>query len=188
MEPPTLAHIKDPVAYNFTSPTHHDTYDYIDPSNFELSGKYYLISGASKGIGRQMVISLSKAGASGIALLARSSVSETVKEALAAAKEAGRKPPKMLELSADMTDRKTVEEAAKKVEGEFGRLDVLVNNAGYLETFNPIAEMDADDWWRTWEVNLKGCFLMDRAFIPLLLKSGDKTMITVTSAGGLTTR
>lgn len=88
MATPTLDHIRDPVAYNFTSSTHHDTYDYINLSNFDLSGKYFLVSGASKVIGKQMVISLSQAGASAIALLARSSVSETFKEAVAAAKAA----------------------------------------------------------------------------------------------------
>lgn len=62
----------------------------------------------------------------------------------------------MLELSVDMTDRKAVEDAARKVEAGFGRVDVLVNNAGYLETYTPIAEADPDDWWHTWEVNLMG--------------------------------
>jgi NAD(P)-dependent dehydrogenase (short-subunit alcohol dehydrogenase family) len=91
-------------------------------------------------------------------------------------------------LAVDMTDRSAVEEAAVTVEREFGRLDVLVNNAGYLEKWLPLAETDPDEWWRTWEVNLRGCYLMDRAFIPLLLKGGDKTIVTVTSAGGLSKR
>ena len=185
---PTLDILKDPVAYNFTSPTHHDTYDAINPTKFNLTNKSYVVTGASKGIGRAMVISLAKAGASSIALLARTPCSETVKLATAAAREARREAPRMLELSVDMTDRKAVDEAAKTVEREIGRLDVLVNNAGYLETWKPLAETDPDDWWKAWEVNIRGVFLMDRAFIPLLLKGGHKTIITVTSAGGLATR
>ncbi|KAI9881749.1 MAG: hypothetical protein M1823_006540 [Watsoniomyces obsoletus] len=135
-----------------------------------------------------MVVSLARAGASAIAVLARSSLSQTVDMALAAAKQAGRAAPRFLELAVDMTDRSVVEEAAVTVEREFGRLDVLVNNAGYLEKWLPLAETDPEEWWRTWEVNLRGCYLMDRAFIPLLLKGGDKTIVTVTSAGGLSKR
>ena len=77
--------------------------------------------------------------------------------------------------------------AAAKVHEIFsGSLDILVNNAGYLESWKPITEADPDDWWRAWEVNLKGSFLIDRAFIPLLLNGTEKTLITVVSAGAWT--
>lgn len=179
--------LSDPIAMHFTHTTHHDTYPYISPTDpsVDLSGKYYLVSGASKGIGRSIVISLAEAGASGIACLARGSVSTTVDAALAAAKSANRPTPKIIELAADVADRSAVEEAAATVEREFGRLDVLVNNAGYVEKYLPPLESDPDDWWRSWEVNVKGVYLMDRAFIPLLLRGGDKTIVTVTSAGAL---
>ena len=178
--------IAQPNAIDFTSTLYHDTYPLISPANANLSGKQYLVTGASKGIGRAITISLAKAGASAIALLARSSVAETAKLALAAAKDAGREPPRILEVACDMTSASAVEDAAARVEKEFGRLDVLVNNAGYLETWKNIIDSDPEDWWRTWEVNVKGCYLMDRSFIPLLLRGGDKTVVTVSSAGGLT--
>ena len=148
--------LKEPNAINFTSTVYHDTYSYISPIAANLRGKNYLITGASKGIGRAMCISLAKGGASGIAMLARSSVAETRDLALKAAREAGREEPRMLELAVDMTDRAAVEEAAKEVEREFGRLDVLVNNAGYLEMWKSITDSDPEEWWRTWEVNLRG--------------------------------
>lgn len=155
----------------------------IDPSTADLSGKSVLVSGASKGIGRATAISYAKAGASRIAILARSDLSLVNQEMLDAAKKAGRVEPKILRLSADVSNRAEVEQAAQKVAAEFGELDILINNAGYLERFLPIAEADPDEWWRTFEINVKGLFLMTRSFLPLVLKSQDKTIVAVSSIG-----
>ena len=57
----------------------------------------------------------------------------------------------MLSVKLDVQDRKSVEAAAKAVEKSFGSVDVLVNNAGYLEDFKPIGESDPDGWWKTFE-------------------------------------
>ncbi|KAJ4373203.1 hypothetical protein N0V83_003496 [Neocucurbitaria cava] len=172
---------------NFTS-EHHDTYPYIDPTNADLSGKYVLITGASKGVGKSAALSYARAGASGIALGARSSLSSIVLEVQEAAKSAGRPEPKVVPLHLDVTDRKSVEAAAQAVSEEFdGRLDVLINNAGYLSKWGGIPDTDPEDWWRDWEVNVKGVYLVTRAFWPLLLKSPPSTriIINVTSMGAL---
>lgn len=79
-----------------------------------------------------------------------------------------------------------MESAAKDVSEIFdGRLDVLINNAGYLSEFAGIPDTDPDDWWRDWEVNVKGVYLMTRAFWPLLLNSNLRIIINVTSMGAL---
>lgn len=132
-----------------------------------------------------MAISFAKAGASGIALLARSDLSTVAAEVGDVAAEAGRPKPKVLVLKADTTNSDEVLAAARRIEQEFGQLDVLINNAGYLETWTKVAESDPDEWWKTFEVNVKGTYLMSRALIPLLLKGGEKTIIQITSAGGI---
>ncbi|EXJ85897.1 hypothetical protein A1O1_06266 [Capronia coronata CBS 617.96] len=175
---------------NFVPTIHNDTYPTIDPLNANLSGKYVLITGASKGIGRATAMSFARAGASGIAILARSDLSSLVPELHTAAEKAGRAQPKILTLAADQTNETQVQAAADKVRTEFGRLDILINNAGYLEPWKPIVESDVNEWWKAFEVNVKGVYLMDRALIPLMLETenGDKTVITVSSRGALGAR
>jgi NAD(P)-dependent dehydrogenase (short-subunit alcohol dehydrogenase family) len=142
------------------------------------------ITGASKGIGRATALSFAKAGAGGIVLLARSRSDlsrledELVREA---------EPPQVLSLAVDVTDRAAVERAAATVKSRFGKVDVLINNAGYLEDWAPIADSDPEDWWKTWEVNVKGVYLVTKFFVPLLLQGALKTVVAVSSIGALVT-
>lgn len=168
---------------DFTTTTHHETYSYINPEKLDLNGKTVLITGASKGIGRAIAISLVRAGVSHIAAAARSDLSALADEIESTAKLAGRKPPRVLLLKVDVTEEQSVRGAVEEVAKSFGRLDVLINNAGYLETFKPVAESQIHDYWTSWEINLKGSYLCCKFFIPLLLKDGDKTIINLSSVG-----
>ena len=174
---------------SFTPTVHKDTYSAIAPSQWDLSGKVVFITGASRGIGRNTAISFARAGASGIIIGARSTgaLEDAEKAVLNAAKQARgqAKIPKVLRLKLDMTDETSVHAAAKAVRETFGRLDILINNAGYMETYNRIADVDAQDWWTTWTVNIKGTFLVTKALLPLLLESegGLRSIVNVSSIG-----
>jgi NAD(P)-dependent dehydrogenase (short-subunit alcohol dehydrogenase family) len=146
-----------------------------------LSGKYVFITGASKGLGRTTALSFAKAGAEGIALGARSDFSNLEAEVQSAAKSAGKKAPKVLKLKLDVLDKASVADAARSTEKEFGRLDILINNAGYLSEFVPLLETDPEEWWMNWDVNIRGVYWMTKAFIPLMLEGGDKTIINLSS-------
>jgi NAD(P)-dependent dehydrogenase (short-subunit alcohol dehydrogenase family) len=88
----------------------------------------------------------------------------------------------------DVTSRTSVEAAAKDVSKTFdGKLDILINNAGYLAGFAGIPDSDPDEWWRDWEVNVKGTYLVTRAFWPLLLASPLKIIINIASIGAVLT-
>jgi NAD(P)-dependent dehydrogenase (short-subunit alcohol dehydrogenase family) len=171
--------------YDFTPTLHDDTYDFIDPAQFDLNGKAVYISGASRGIGRATALSFAKAGASQIALAARGSTADLQDEMIAAAKKSGKAPPQVLGVTVDVSDEKSVAAAAEQIETTFGRLDICINNAGYSETFKRIAESQVDDWWKVWEVNVKGVYLATRALLPLMLKSEDglKTIVNLSSIG-----
>ena len=168
---------------DFTPTIHNDTYDFIKPEQFDLSGRAVLITGASKGIGRAAAASFAKAGASYIGLGARSSVSATEKEVLEAASSVGKKPPQVLALELDVSNAESVQSAAAGVTKAFDRLDILINNAGYLPDFAPIVESEVDEWWRVYEVNVRGVYLVTRAFLPLMLKDGMKTILNMSSVG-----
>jgi NAD(P)-dependent dehydrogenase (short-subunit alcohol dehydrogenase family) len=92
----------------------------------------------------------------------------------------------VLTLSLDVTDRASVDAAVKEVTAAFNNtLDILINNAGYLSSFTEIASSDPDEWWREWDVNVRGVYLVTRAFWPLLIASPLKLIINVASIGAV---
>lgn len=185
MPPPrgTPNPLEGPGDYDVTSVVHSDTYSGISPLSSPATKKSVFIVGASRGIGLAMAISFAQSGASKIAIGARSSLTTQKETILAAAKEAGREEPKVLTVKLNVSDQKSTEEAAQLVEKEIGKLDIVVNNAGILGSPAPIGDSSPDDWWDTMTTNLKGPYLVSRAFLPLLLKGGDKTIVTTSSVG-----
>lgn len=172
------------AAKNFTTELHSDTYSYIQRSS--MPGKTVLITGASRGIGQAVAISYAQAGASQIALAARTDLSAVQAEVHNAAIKAGHRPPKVLALSLDITSLTSVEASLKEIESNFGTLDVLINNAGYMEKSLSITESDPDDVWRSFEINNKGTYLMTKTFLPLLISSkGLGTIINLSSVSAL---
>jgi NAD(P)-dependent dehydrogenase (short-subunit alcohol dehydrogenase family) len=170
----------------FVPTSHDDTYPFITPTGSELTGKTIVITGASKGIGRATAIRLVRAGCSRIAIAARSSLDEVIEELKSEVQRFNLSLPEILPLKVDITSDEAVETAAKAVEKAFGCIDILINNAGYLPEFLRIGEADPSEWWKGFEVNVKGTFLCAHYFLPLLLKSETKIMVNLTSIGAHT--
>lgn len=164
-----------------TTVIHNDTYPEIDPLRVNLRGKAVFVSGASKGMGRAMVLSFARAGASYIAAGARSDLSRLAEDVKAATQAANLVVPHFLPLKLNVTDRQSVEKAAERVKQEFGHLDIVINNAGILGKFGLVHESNPDEWLEVLNINLIGPYLVSRSFIPLLLKSTDPYLINVTS-------
>ncbi len=87
----------------------------------------------------------------------------------------------MLQVKIDVTSQSRVQNAASQIEKSFGKLDILVHNSGTFNAPAPIADSDPDAWWNTWDVNIRGPYLVTRAFLPILLKGGDKTIVYIAS-------
>jgi len=87
----------------------------------------------------------------------------------------------------DVTDPKSVDTAAAAVRTAVGRLDILVNNAGFAEPVATITEGDPEEWWTTWMINVRGPYLVSRAFLPLMVETeGDaKVVVNVSSVAGI---
>ncbi|KAK1993005.1 short-chain dehydrogenase [Colletotrichum falcatum] len=161
---------------------HHDTYPEINPVTVsDCTGKAVLITGASKGLGKAIAIGYAQAGASMIAVAARSDVSSTAGAVLEAARNAGRPEPTVLALEMDVSSTPSVKAAAERLAAEWGRLDILVNNAGFMTPFKRLLEAEDDEYMKTWDVNYWGTYRVTKAFLPLMLKGGDKTIVNMSS-------
>ncbi|KAJ3563323.1 hypothetical protein NPX13_g8243 [Xylaria arbuscula] len=186
MPPPKGSHniIEGPGDYTTTSVVHSDTYPAIDPTKADLSGKAVFVSGATRGIGRAISVSFAKAGASMIAIGGRADLGDTTRAMREAAASAEKPEPKILEVKFDVSSRESVDEAAAQIEKAFGRIDVVVNNAGTGLGGGPIVETDPDRWWNTFAVNVNGPYLVMRALTPLMLETGGlSAFVTVSSVG-----
>jgi 3-oxoacyl-[acyl-carrier protein] reductase len=137
----------------------------------ELKGQVALITGGGRGIGRNIALELASAGVQ-VAVAARSA--DEIKET---AEEIGG-----LAIECDVSDRSAVERMVKQVEEAYGRLDLLVANAGMSISEDKAAwECDPDDWWHVFEVNVLGVYLCCRSVIPGMLARGGGRIVNVAS-------
>lgn len=141
-----------------------------------MQGKVVVITGASRGIGAAAARAFAQAGAS-VALLARSEA-----EITALAAEIG---PQALARRCDVADAEDVAAALAAVVARFGRLDVLINNAGVIEPIARLAEAGIEAFSAAIDINLKGVFHGMRAALPVMKAQGGGTIITVSSGAAV---
>jgi 2-dehydro-3-deoxy-L-rhamnonate dehydrogenase (NAD+) len=139
------------------------------------TGKTALVTGAARGIGLAIATRLAADGLR-VALL---DLDKTTVEAAAAGIGAG-----ALALAADVTRAAEVEAAIARLEREWGRLDVLVNNAGITGRSFPIWELTDEDWQRVIDVDLTAVFLCCRAAVKLMLRQGSGRIVNIASIAG----
>jgi NAD(P)-dependent dehydrogenase (short-subunit alcohol dehydrogenase family) len=132
---------------------------------FDLTGQTALITGASKGLGREMALTLAEAGA----------------DLVIGARTAGDIEMTAEELAEDVTDRESVEAFVTRGLAEFGRIDILVNNAG-INIREPIGEISDDNWRKVQGTNVDGVFFACRAVTPHMVAAGYGRIINIGSA------
>ena len=137
-----------------------------------MQGRVAVITGASRGIGAAAAQVFAGAGAK-VALLARSGAEI---DGLAAGLGAG-----ALALRCDVADAASVATATAAVLARWGRIDVLINNAGVIAPIARITDADIAEWSRAVDINLKGVFHGMRAVIPIMRLQGWGTILTVSS-------
>jgi NAD(P)-dependent dehydrogenase (short-subunit alcohol dehydrogenase family) len=130
----------------------------------ELRGQVAIVTGGGRGLGRATALALARAGARvGVVARSEAQLAATVRSIREAGGEA-------LAVVADVSDAASVEHVARQVERTLGPVDLLVNNAGTVGPLGPIWEADADDWWHSIEVNLRGPYLCSRALLPRMIE------------------
>ena len=139
--------------------------------------KTALVTGGAKRIGREIALTLARAGLD-VALTFRGSRTEA-EEAAQAIRSLG---ARSLALSMDLRNESEVRSAIASVVAEFGRIDVLVNNAAVFET-TPLAEITLEQWDAIFATNTRGPFLAAREALPYL-KAAQGRIVNLGSLGG----
>ncbi len=142
-----------------------------------LRGKVALVTGAGSGIGKATAQLFAEAGARvGVLTRTRSEAEQTCREIVDAGGEA-------LALTADVAKSNQLAPAIDEIGTTWGRLDLVVANAGINGVWAPIEKITEQDWDNVMNVNLKGTFLTVRQAVPLLQKNGGAIVI-VSSVNG----
>ncbi len=143
-----------------------------------LKNKVALVTGAGRGIGKAIALAYVREGAK-MAICARtgSEVEQTTSEI----RDRG---ADCLGLVCDVSVEESVASLVEEVEGCFGRIDVLVNNAGVMTRPIPVAELEVKKWDYTMAVNLRGPFLVTRAILPHMMKQKGGSIVNLSSTIG----
>ena len=143
-----------------------------------LEGKTALATGASRGIGRAIVLELAREGAK-VALNYQSNDAAAKEVADQITKDGGT----CLLVKANLADPKQARGMVKKVADQFGHLDILVNNAGITRD-KQIGKMTDEEWQEVIQTNLNGCFYCTSAAIPIMTAQSYGRIVNVSSMNG----
>ncbi|MCF8565827.1 SDR family oxidoreductase [Alicyclobacillus tolerans] len=134
------------------------------------------VTGSSTGIGRATALAFAKHGADVVV-----HGNANVEQAQSVAQEIEALGKNCLVVSGDVSDQKQVAEMVEQIARRFGRIDVLVNNAGSMIRRARLEEMDEELWDRVMGVNLKSVYLVTQQVLPLMKQQGGGRIVNLTS-------
>lgn len=143
-------------------------------STKKLEDKVAVVTGASKGLGKAMALALADSGAR-LALVSRNL--EQLNETAAAARQRGAAAEVLL---ADVTDEQQVRRLEKEIIEKFGKVQILINNAG-INIRKAITDFTLEEWNKVTDTNLTSVFLMCRSLVPHIKGQGYGRIINLTS-------
>ena len=146
---------------------------------FHLQGKVALVTGGSRGIGKDIALCLAEAGADLIL------ASRKLPDLQAAAQEISQMGRKTLAVPTNLRHLSEIDNLVKKSLEEFGRIDILVNNAATNPVFGSVFNIDEKAWEVTIGLNLKSYFFMSQAVGKIMRDKGSGNIINISSVGGV---
>jgi len=146
----------------------------------DLSGKVAVVNGASRGIGEAIAMGLAACGALVVLTSRRQDGVQTVADAI---QEQGGKAVAHACHAGHLDEIDALFEMLRK---EYGRLDILINNAATNPYYGPASALSAEAFDKTVEVNLKGPYFMTSKAVPLMIESGGGSIVNVASIAALT--
>jgi NAD(P)-dependent dehydrogenase (short-subunit alcohol dehydrogenase family) len=144
-----------------------------------LNGQIAVITGGGRGLGQAFAYALADAGVH-VVITARSEdeIRKTVKQI-------EQKGGVATFITADVTNSEATRQVIETVEQQVGPIDLLINNAGSFRAFGRVADIDAEEWWREVEINVRGPFLYTNAVLPNMIKRHHGRIINIASVSGL---
>jgi NAD(P)-dependent dehydrogenase (short-subunit alcohol dehydrogenase family) len=146
-------------------------------SLFDITGRKALVTGAGRGIGKVLALALAEAGCD-VAIL---ELDKNTAEATAA--DIRRKGRNSIAITADISQKESVDNAFAVAVRELGNLDICINNAG-IAIHEPAEEMPEEDWDRIIDINLKGVFLCSQAAARIMIPQKRGSIINIASMSG----
>ncbi len=140
----------------------------------KLDDKIAIVTGAGQGIGKAIAEKLASEGATVVV----TDVNESTAKETAGAIGGG-----ALGIHADVTSRESVDAMVEHVKSQFGRIDVLVNNAGW-DKAGPFVDSDPADWDRVIQINLYGVLNVSKAVLPIMAEQGYGSVVNLASDAG----
>lgn len=146
----------------------------------QLTGQVALVTGASRGIGRSIAVTLAKLGATVVCNYVGSIEEATETLELVEAEGVVCKL-----INADVSDATAVDAMIKEIQNEFGRIDIVINNAGVTRD-GLLMRMKESDWDFVMDINLKGTFLVTKAVSRIMMKQRAGRIVNIASVVGVT--
>ena len=144
-----------------------------------LSGKTALITGAASGFGAEMARQFAAQGARVLIADIQEGPAREVASGIGA---------QAVALRCDVTVRADVDAAVARARAQFGRLDIVVNNAGWTHRNKPLLEVSEAEFDRVYDINVKSIFHMTQAVVPLMREQGGGVILNIGSTAGIRPR
>lgn len=145
----------------------------------KLDNRVAIVTGASSGMGKEIARLFAGEGASVVAVARHKEKLQGVID------EITRAGGKATAVAGDVSKEEDIQNAVKAAVEKYGRLDIVINNAGLMDKMAPVGDMDDETWNEIIDVNLTGPMRLFRAAIPIFLKQGKGVFVTTASVGGL---
>jgi NAD(P)-dependent dehydrogenase (short-subunit alcohol dehydrogenase family) len=147
----------------------------------QMDGMVAIVTGASRGLGRAIAKAYAKEGAK-VVVTSRprspTGLSGTAEQTAQAIQEAG---GEALAVPCDVTEEDQVRSMVQQVMDRYGRIDVLVNNAGIMIPSEPFLDIDPERWDELWAVNVRGPYLNCRHVIPIMMRQRRGSIVNIGS-------
>ena len=148
-------------------------------SEFKLDGKVAIVTGASRGIGEAIARGLAKHGATVVICSRKQDGLDAVAASIAS--DGG----KAVAIACHTGQMSAIDALFERVKAEFGRVDILVNNAATNPYFGPMVEISEGAYDKTFEVNVKGYFFMAQKAARFMVEQGSGSIINIASIAGI---